>query len=71
MGWIKKRFEQKEVMEAKKLELKRNNEELQNISREISYFWKSLISGEINNKRRKIFHQNSLFQYLNSSIETV
>ena len=38
-------FEQKEVMEAKKIELKRINEELQDISREISYF-----SGEINKK---------------------
>ena len=35
-------IEQKEVMEAKKTELKRNNKELQDISREISYF-----SGEI------------------------
>ena len=31
-------IEQKEVMEAKKIELKRNNKELQDISREISYF---------------------------------
>ena len=38
-------FEQKEVMEAKKMEVKRNNEELQDMSREISYF-----SGEVNKK---------------------
>ena len=44
-------FEQKEVMEAKKIELKRINEELQDISREISYF-----SGEINKKLRKLLH---------------
>ena len=31
-------IEQKEVMEAKKIELKRNNKELQDISRDISYF---------------------------------
>ena len=30
-------FEQKELMEAKKIELKRKNEEIQGISREISY----------------------------------
>ena len=59
-------FEQKEVMESKKIELKRNNEELQDISREISYF-----SGEINKKRRKLLHQKSLLQDLNSSIQTV
>ena len=59
-------FEQKEVMEAKKIELKRINEELQDISREISYF-----SGEINKKRRKLLHQKSLLQDLNSSIQTV
>ena len=59
-------FEQKEVMEAKKIELKRNNEELQDISREISYF-----SGEINKKHRKLLHQKSLLQDLNSSIQTV
>ena len=52
-------FEQKEVMEAKKIELKRINEELQDISREISYF-----SGEINKKRRKFLHQKSLLQDL-------
>ena len=44
-------FEQKEVMEAKKIELKRINEELQDISRKISYF-----SGEINKKLRKLYH---------------
>ena len=50
-------FEQKEVMEAKKIELKRNNEELQDISREISHF-----QGEINKKHKKILHQKSLLQ---------
>ena len=59
-------FEQKEVMEAKKMEVKRNNEELQDMSREISYF-----SGEVNKKRRKILHQKSLMQDPNSSIQTV
>ena len=44
-------FEQKEVMEAKKIELKRINDELQDISRKISYF-----SGEINKKLRKLLH---------------
>ena len=37
-GMDKTIIEQKEVMEAKKIELKRNNKELQDISREISYF---------------------------------
>ena len=41
-GMDKTIIEQKEVMEAKKIELKRNNKELQDISRDISYF-----SGEI------------------------
>ena len=59
-------FEQKEVMEAKKIDLNSNNEELQDISREMSYF-----SGEINKKRRKLLHQKSLLQDLNSSIQTV
>ena len=53
-------------MEAKKTELKRNKEELQDISREISHF-----SGEIEKKRRKVLHQKSLLQNLNSSIEMV
>ena len=37
-GMDKTIIEQKEVMEAKKIELKRNNKELQDISREINYF---------------------------------
>ena len=53
-------------MEAKKTELKRNKEELQDISREISHF-----SGEIEKKRREVLHQKSLLQNLNSSIEIV
>ena len=49
-GMDKKIFEKKEVMEASKEELKRDNEELQDISREISYFL-----GEINKKTLETF----------------
>ena len=54
-GLDKNVFEQKEVMKVKKIELKRNDEKLQDISREVSY-----ISCEINYKRRKILHQKSV-----------
>ena len=59
-------IEQKKVMKAKKIELKRSNKELQGISAEISYF-----SSEINKKRRKPLHQKFLLQDLNSSTQTV
>ena len=46
-------FEQKEVMEAKKIELKRINEELRDISREISYF-----SGELTKNAGNFYIKN-------------
>ena len=64
-GVDKKIFEQKEVMKVKKIELKRIDEELEYISREISD-----ISGEINKKRRKLLHQKSRLQNLDSSVQT-